>query len=187
MILILGVLANLFFIAGGLFRQPRHSMTLVIFGNLTFAVYYFSMELYSPIFSVATGALACFLIINTQCPKRIRLISVLCSGGICTLLILNYSSPYDLFLMAAAVAIAFAQMNKNNYIRYKFFVLLSQALWITFCLHFSDYAMLCTCAFCMTTNIYALLVNMHKDGTLQALLERRKFAFARIPVKRQIS
>lgn len=177
MVIALGVLANIFFVIGGFFREPKHSMIMVIFGNLIFAMYYIAMELYSPIFSVITGALVCLLIVNTQCAKRIKLISISGTCMICLLLILNFSSLYDVLLILAAIAIACAQMNKSNYIRYKFFVLISQSLWITFCLHFSDYAMLCTCVFIVVSNIWALISNLHKDGLLSAESLRQKLVF----------
>ena len=180
-IIFLGILANLFFIIGGLFREPKHSMAFVILGNLTFIFYYLTMELYSPIISVGVGALACLVIINNVCPLRVRLTAIICSVVTCFLLVWNFSSYYDLLLIMASLAIACAQISKDNYVRYKIFVMMSQALWITYCLHFSDYAMLCTCALICISNTYALATNLYKDGTLQRLVPiSRKLSLAKL-------
>lgn len=182
MIIVLGVLANLFFVVGGFFREPKTSMICAIFGNMTYTAYYFLLELHSPIFSVLISTLAFVMIVKVQCKRTIRLVAGLSAGLISVLILMNLSSGFDFLLIAAAIAIACSQINKDNYIFYKSFVLISQALWITFCLNFSDYAMLCTCLFISATNIYSLIFNLKKDGASFSFLPLSSIQRKNFPV-----
>ena len=55
--LILGVVANLFFIFGGFFKAPKHSMVFAMCGNISYILYYLAIDLTSPMINVALGTI----------------------------------------------------------------------------------------------------------------------------------
>ena len=162
----LGILANALFIVAGFLKLPKNTMTLVFFGNFTYIAYYYLIDLYSPMLNVGIGAITCLII--SQCDKInvIRLIAVLGAIITTTLILASSTSAHDPLLITAAWAIAIAQINKNNYILYKSSVLVSQCLWITYCLQMNEYAMLCTAGFVFASTFSSLIFYAYKDGIL---------------------
>jgi hypothetical protein len=161
--IILGVLANLFFILGGFFRAPKHSMIFSMCGNISYIAYYSVIDLSSPMIQVALATLTGLLILNTSCSRRIKMIALMGTSLTTLMLLSNLSSAYDFLIIFAGWCICFANTNKYNYILYKAGVLLSQGLWIIYCLHMSDFAMLATCEFIITSTVFSLTRNFYKD------------------------
>jgi hypothetical protein len=178
MVIALGILANLFFVFGGFFRSPKHTMCFVVLGNLSYLGYYYLIDLHAPIISVGIGTLACLIAIVVKNKIFVKFSSCISALVISMIVLSNMQSFMDLTIVMAAWAIASAQISKDSYIRYKFYVMCSQTLWVFYCVAHSDYAMLTTCAFIICTNLYSLANNMIKDGIID--LEQIKIVYVRI-------
>lgn len=165
-VLFLGMFANLFYILAGFFRAPTTSMLCAVMGGLVYIIYYYCIGLYPPIVNVGATLMAYVLILNMQERKRILAVSFIYCVVVTFLIGIHFASAYDALLILAAWLIAFSQTQKDNYIFYKLGVMGSQCMWIMYCLHFNDLAMLCTASFILLSNSYSLFINMRKDGLL---------------------
>lgn len=88
--LILGVVANLFFIFGGFFKAPKHSMVFAMCGNISYILYYVAIDLTSPMINVALGTIFGLIILNTSCTKRIKTVALLGTSLTTFSLVRNY-------------------------------------------------------------------------------------------------
>lgn len=166
MIILLGILANVVFVAAGFFKMPKHSMIGGVIGNLIFIEYYFLLGLYTPIIALSITAVANLIVVNTNSQKTIKTIAIISAIVITLMISTNISSAYEILLIASAWSMCLSQIEKNNYITHKLLKVLAQCFWIAYCMHFSDYAMMTTCLFICSSNLYSLIYNMHKDGLL---------------------
>ena len=158
-VLFLGVVANLFFIVGSAFKEPSKTITFSIMGNFTYIVYYIVLGLTGPLINVAIGTLAGLIILKSNCPRRVKQVAIAAASIISLLIIWNFSVTIELYLLIATWCICCAQINKFNYIFYKLAVMMSQSLWIAYCISVGDYAMLATCALIISTNTISLVYN----------------------------
>lgn len=175
MIIALGILANILFICGGLFRNPRHTMIFAVLGNLTYIGYYYILGLNAPIISVSVCIVSALVAITANHRGVIQASSCFSALVISVMIISNMQGALDLLVALAAWAIAAAQMNKDNYIYYKAFVMASQCLWIVYCSIHADYAMLVTCLFVLGTNSASLIHNAIKDGLMDISFYKKAY------------
>jgi|GEM_PF-1453796 len=167
LLLVLGIVANLAFIVGGVFRRSEISLSFCALGALIYIFYYIEIELYSPISTNLANFVINLIIIFSSNKAILKWASIAGAVFVTGFVTFVYSSPYDILVILAALCVAFSNYNKHNYILFKSFIILSSILWITYALRFDDYAMLVTATFIIISYGSSLIYNLNKDCYLK--------------------
>lgn len=154
--LLLGWIANGFFVAGGFFKKPRTTMLFYGTGNLFYIIMYCVLGTYVPALAVGIvlfrNVSAVFL-----SDRQNRILQHLLTALFTLLFFFTIKSYLDVMILTAGWCIAAACFAREDFLKFRFYNTVSQCLWIVHSVIFGVWPMVFASALILMTNLYAVL------------------------------
>jgi hypothetical protein len=171
--LFLGIFANCMFLAGGLFKSPRVSLSFYSISNGAFFLIYLGEGLLVACISLAIITLRNITTIFLN--DRNNMITTFALTAIASVLIVfQATSPADTLILFAGLAVGYCCLFRDDFVKFRILSTISQALWIMHCLIVGVYAMMICNLIILATNLWIF----YKHSSIAEIRDKaRQLAF----------